>query len=380
MMDNNEVSLYIHIPFCRSKCYYCDFNSYAGMEELMPAYFEALKKELVYYSKILTKYSIGTIFIGGGTPSAVEKEYIVELMKLCRDRLNISDSAEISIETNPGTLDYDKLSAYRDSGINRLSMGLQAWQGSILKKIGRIHNSSEFEENLIAAKKAGFQNLNVDLIFGLPGQKEKDWEETLERVVDLGVEHISCYSLKIEEGTPFGDRLEKGEISYMDDELDRKMYYKAIEFLAEKGFNHYEISNFAKPGFECRHNLVYWKVKPYIGIGAGSHSYFDEKRFNNINSVEEYVKYLENNEIPKENIEVIDKSESISEYIILGLRLTEGIGIREFKEIFNENILEIYKSQIEKLINESLLVKYGDRLKLTAKGLDLANKVFVEFI
>ncbi|MCX8131000.1 MAG: radical SAM family heme chaperone HemW [Clostridia bacterium] len=376
----NVIGLYIHIPFCMSKCHYCDFNSFSGMEGSIPGYFDALKKEICLYEDMLKDYEIKTVFIGGGTPSYVHESYIVEVMNLCNEKLNICENGEISIESNPGTLDPHKLSAYRKAGVNRLSIGLQARQDHILKRIGRIHCSGDFDISFYNAREAGFKNINTDLIFGLPGQKLSDWKETIESIVGLGVEHVSCYSLKIEEGTVFGNMLDIGEISYIDDELDREMYSRAVEYLTSNGYRHYEISNFAKPGFECRHNLVYWNAEPYIGVGAGAHSYFQGKRTNNINSVEEYVKSIGKGEIPGENTGYINKDDEISEYMILGLRLIEGVSAKKFFKRFDTDIFDKYGKRLDKLVKDGLLDVEEDKIRLTTKGLDLANRVFVEFI
>ena len=473
---NDSIGIYIHIPFCRSKCYYCDFNSYAGREHLAGSYFDALYREIILRSRYTGNRRVSSIFIGGGTPSLVDPGYITKLIDICREHFHVDDDAEISMESNPGTLTYDKLRAYRDAGVNRLSIGLQAWQDSILKSIGRIHTRLQFVDNIEAAARCGFDNINVDLIFGLPGQTPDDWMETLEAVTGFGLEkhgplkHISCYSLKIEEGTVFGERLDAGLLEPVDDDLDREMYHRAVDMLAAKGFRWYEISNFAVPGYECRHNLLYWKAREYAGFGAGAHSYLDSVRFNNVTGIEEYIKAVQNvcgkhecsryvygsyvcdghgcgcmegdtdpalpykkikNDIGSvkpcfleemgglhENCEVIDREEAMSEYMILGLRLTEGISSAEFEERFGERLEDKYGAKLDMLAVKGL-IKAGNRLagtagcgadrhsceipggescnadesckeagsckpdrsyKLTRLGFDLANTVFVEFI
>lgn len=378
--DDRRIGLYIHVPFCKSKCYYCDFNSFAGMEEFVPGYFDVLKREVYLYSKELRNHSIKTIFIGGGTPSLVDADYLHQLLETCRENLNIENDAEVTMESNPGTLSAEKLAAYKVMGINRLSIGLQAWQNSILKDLGRIHRIEEFLENIRLARGIGFNNINVDLIFGIPGQKLQDWEETLKEVTGLNVAHLSCYSLKIEEGTVYGKRLDSGELVPVEDELDREMYYMTISNLQKKGFRHYEISNFARSGFECRHNLVYWKAEPYIGMGAGAHSYFKDRRYNNIYNIEGYIAAVQRQEIPVENIQEIGRNEQMSEFVILGLRLTDGISAEEFKLRFDYDLYRQYGKQIEGLLNRSLLEQTGERIRLTRLGLDLANQVFMEFI
>jgi oxygen-independent coproporphyrinogen III oxidase len=380
MEDRNRLGLYIHIPFCRAKCHYCDFNSFCGREELIPAYFDALQKEIVLYASRLESHTFRTVFIGGGTPSLVEQEHIYNVLNTCRQYFKLDEGAEISIETNPGTLSYEKLLAYRVMGINRLSIGLQAWQEPLLKMLGRIHDREAFVQNFQQARKAGFQNINVDLIFGIPGQTLEDWSETLVNVARLEPTHLSCYSLKIEEGTPFGDRYETGELIPLEDELDRQMYERTLEFLNRRGYRHYEISNFARPGYECKHNLIYWKAESYIGLGAGAHSYFRDQRYSNPENLNEYIRRIQNGELPWEKIEKIDSAESMGEFMILGLRLTDGIGMKEFRDRYGRDLLEVYGKPVDKLLERALLEQEGDRLRLTPEGLDLANQVFMEFV
>lgn len=377
---NNSIGIYIHIPFCKAKCFYCDFNSFACRDELVPAYFNALKKEIFLYSGKLKGYNIKTVFIGGGTPSAVDAHYIYEVVSLLHREFSIDKKAEISIETNPGTLTKEKLQLYKKVGINRLSIGLQAWQDPILKRLGRIHTAKEFEHNITLAQKIGFDNINVDLIFGIPGQTFEDWSETLKHVVALKPQHLSCYSLKIEEGTVFGNSLEKGELVPLDDEIDRRMYNFCKDYLSKEGYKHYEISNFAETGLECRHNMVYWKAEEYIGLGAGAHSFFEGLRFNNIYDIERYIDGINNNKVISENSEVINSKESMAEFMILGLRLIDGVCMGEFKSRFNKEIYNIYGSQIDKMQKKGFLIVKDGKIALSTIGLDYANQVFMEFI
>ncbi len=422
---DNSIGIYIHIPFCKSKCNYCDFNSYSGREYLAGPYFDALFSEMKLRSDELRGRRVKTIFIGGGTPSLVDPKYISAILELCSKLFELDPEAEISMESNPGTLSYDSLKAYRSAGVNRLSIGLQAWQDRLLKELGRIHDRQQFVDNYEAAVKAGFHNINIDLIFGLPGQTMEEWVETLEAVTSLGestaprtgsnatfpdsdaaypgsdagypgsdaaylvsaLTHLSCYSLKIEEGTNFGDRLEAGTILAADDELDRRMYCYTIEFLGQKGFKHYEISNFARPGFECSHNLVYWKAREYAGFGAGAHSYLDNNRFSNVVGVEEYieaVKQMEANALEEQNlytdIQFINRQNSMAEFMILGLRLVGGIRTEEFEDRYGVNLQTAYGEKLLKLVKKGLLVNDCGCFKLTPLGLDLANQVFIEFI
>ncbi len=379
-MDDKRIGLYVHIPYCRQKCSYCDFNSYASMEGTVPEYFNALNNEISSYSDMLQDFTVKTVFMGGGTPSYVDSKYMHQLMSSLNRHMNIEGDAEISIETNPGTLTEKKLSVYREAGINRLSIGLQAWQNSLLKYLGRIHNIEDFITNYKLALKAGFNNINVDLIFGIPGQSIKDWTDTIDNISQLDITHLSCYSLKIEEGTPFGLQLEKGKLKAVEDELDREMYWLAIEKLRNNGFKQYEISNFAREGYECRHNLVYWNAEEYVGFGAGAHSYFNKKRFNNVGDIHRYSSLINNNESTIENVQAIDEQDSMSEYMILRLRLVEGVLSKDFEQRFGVALSTKYSKQIERLVSSGLADFNGNKLRLTQKGLDLANQAFVEFI
>ena len=377
---DKKIGLYIHIPFCKSKCHYCDFNSQAGKEALIEAYFHTLQQEIRNSSEHMRDCVISSIFIGGGTPSLPDAKYTYQLMNACKQYFKIDSKAEITIESNPGTLTYEKLLSYRIIGINRLSMGLQACQDVHLKKLGRIHSAEDFMANYEAAVKAGFKNINADLIFGIPGQTVNDWRETVDRVIRLGLQHISCYSLKIEEETPFYDMLRAGSLQPVDDELDRRMYWYAVDELKKRGYIHYEISNFSLPGYECRHNLVYWEAEEYLGIGAGAHSYLGGKRYNNIYDIEDYINITVNNGNPAENVQLIDRTESMAEYMILGLRLVEGVSIKQFELRYGEDVFGIFGKQIDKLLKKQLLELEGERLRLSPYGLDIANAVFEEFI
>jgi len=374
------MGIYIHIPFCRAKCFYCDFNSFACRDELVPAYFSALKKEICLYSEKLKDFKIKTVFIGGGTPSAVDARYIHDVMNLLNQEFAIDKNAEISIETNPGTLTKEKLQMFRSVGINRISIGLQAWQDTILKRLGRIHTKEEFENNFRLAEEIGFDNINIDLIFGIPDQTFEQWSETLSCVTALEPKHLSCYSLKIEDGTVFGDKLRKGELTPLDEDVDRKMYSFCKSYLSKKGYKHYEISNFAKPGYECQQNLLYWNAKEYIGMGSGAHSYFEGVRFNNKYGIESYIESVKNDEVVSENFEVINSKESMAEFMILGLRLIDGVRVDDFKSRFNEDIRNVYGSQIDKMMEKGFLVVKEGTINLSPIGLDFANQVFMEFI
>lgn len=356
-------SLYIHIPFCKQKCYYCDFNSYSGKENLISDYCEALKKELQSYS--FNQFQ--TIYIGGGTPSIIPADKIKELLKL------VVCNGEITIEANPESLDEAKLIKYKEAGINRLSMGLQATQNSILKEIGRICTYEDFEKAYILARKVGFLNINVDIMFGLPRQTVENVKESIQKIIELNPEHISCYSLILHE--PIFKNLPS-------DEDERNMYYTIQNELKKAEYFQYEISNFAKKGKESKHNLSYWNQEEYIGIGAGASSYINKKRYTNESDIKKYIEKIEKNEIQYNIEEIQDEESKLREYMILRLRLLEGVDVEEAYKKFGVNVLEKFKNEISKMVEKGLLkVTMGNnkKIQLTPKGLDFANIVWEEF-
>jgi len=372
--------IYIHVPFCKSKCIYCDFNSYSGKEILIPDYFDAVKKELMHFYQISGRRKIDTIFIGGGTPSYVDSSYIFDLAEFMMNYLQVPGDVEFSIEANPGTLTRGKLLEYRIAGVNRISLGVQALQDNILKYLGRIHTAEDFMSSIDLVRNVGFQNISADLIFGIPGQTLKDWTETLHRIIDLDLQHLSCYSLKIEEGTPLSKLISEGKSDISDDAIDREMYYKAIELLTTHGYKHYEISNFAKPGYESQHNKLYWTEKEYIGFGAGAHSFFNNNRSSNINDIQQYCKMVAETGRATIDSVYIDKDEEMSEYMLLGLRLIDGVSFSEFKSKYGNNIMDLFGDKINDLIARGYLQLTRTNVKLTSIGLDYANQVFMEFV
>ena len=325
---------------------------------------------------------VKSIYIGGGTPSFIDSKYIERIMKIVKECYIIDSNAEITIEVNPGTVSQKKLETYLNSGINRISIGLQSTHNEILSKLGRVHSYEEFLYTYNLARKVGFKNINVDLMLGLPNQSLNDLQESITEVVNLEPEHISVYSLIIENGTPFCEKLEKQEIALPSDELERAMYWETKRKLEKAGYTHYEISNFAKPGFESKHNLSCWNQEEYIGIGASAHSYTNNVRYSNIDSIEDYIRNYENgNEIDNFVFhEKQNKESKMKEFMMLGLRKIQGIHIQDFKNKFGENPIYLYKKELEKLVNEELLEIDGDIIKLTDKGIDLANLVWEEFV
>ena len=371
-----EVGLYIHIPFCRSKCLYCDFNSYPCREDDAPEYTEALLRELHAYQERYN-FVYKTVFIGGGTPTVINCRLIGEIMDKIAPR--IKAGAEISMESNPGTVTFDTLKYYRSLGINRLSIGLQAWQAELLGELGRIHTTEDFLNAYNWARESGFDNINTDLIFAFPNQTTDMWKETLDKVVSLGVDHISCYSLILEEGTGFYELYKEGKLQLPDEELDREMYRIAVDTLGSNGYLQYEISNFARKNMECRHNLVYWRNEEYLGVGAGSHSKLEGKRFWNYKDINRYISLAAEGKLPVEGQEELSADEDMWETIFLALRLNEGLDMAGFNSKYGVDFRTRYGSQLKKLAAQGLIFIESDRLKLTKKGIDLSNSVFVEF-
>ena len=373
-----DIGLYIHMPFCKAKCYYCDFISYANKEKLIKEYVEALIKEMKHIN--LSKYSIQTVYIGGGTPSLIDSESISKIMD--NVRLFVADNAEITIEINPGTANKEKIKKYKEIGINRLSIGLQSADNELLSEIGRIHKYEDFLNVYNEARNIGFRNINVDLMLGLPNQDLKKLEESVKEVITLSPEHISIYSLILEENTKLYDMVMNEELKLPDEAIERKMYWNVKKMLENEGYIHYEISNFAKEGYKSRHNSDCWEQKEYIGIGVSSHSYLNNKRYSNSESVEEYIKNINNNDFDK-NITIHEeqtKEDKQKEYMILGLRKINGVNITKFKNKFGENPIFLYRQELNKLVQEELIEIYDNNIKPTDKGLDLANIVWEEFI
>ncbi|WP_035796516.1 radical SAM family heme chaperone HemW [Butyrivibrio sp. MB2005] len=413
----NSLGIYIHIPFCIRKCLYCDFLSFSKGRAQQALYFDALEKEILIATKDCREYEVDSVFFGGGTPTSVEPECIVRIMNVLRDNFQIKNDAEITMECNPGTADYEALKKYREAGINRLSIGLQSANDEELKRLGRIHDRSMFEDCYKNAVKAGFENINVDLMSALPGQSLEAWEDNLRYVCDLepAPQHISAYSLIIEEGTPFyemyGDDSEENSIDYAshvqagsrddcrlplpDEDTERKMYHRTEEILSAHGYHRYEISNYSENGKECSHNLRYWQGGDYLGVGLGAASLMKGERFHNTSDFERYIEVL-GNALPdkvdgdndrvqllsdiREDIEKLDEKAKMEEFMFLGLRLTEGVSASEFKDRFGIEIGEVYGDVIEDLREKELLEWEGDMIRLSSAGLDVSNYCMAEFL
>lgn len=375
-----DLSIYIHIPFCISKCYYCDFISFPGLDTKVDMYIGYLIREMDLYKELLKEYQIKTIFIGGGTPSCIEGQYIARILNHIYKIFNKEKIEEITIEANPGTLNKEKLRIYKELGINRISLGVQSLNDQLLKSIGRIHTSTDFYRSYELIRNLGFKNVNVDLIFGLPNQTIGDCQETLEKMVKLQVEHISYYSLILEENTLMNKWYNEGKIKLPNEELERKMYHDGIKYLKENRYKHYEISNFAREGLECKHNLTYWQIAPYIGFGIAAHSNLNQKRFWNFSNFNDYYNSLDNKRLPIEGEENIDKKMEIAEYLIMGLRLVEGINRDEFANRFNLKVENIYGDVLKKYEKQGLLNIEDKWINFTSKGLDLSNIVYVDLL
>jgi oxygen-independent coproporphyrinogen-3 oxidase len=377
-----SIGLYIHVPFCLKKCSYCDFVSYVYEPALAREYRTALIKEMELYSKRLPAgdKEVETLFIGGGTPTCLSTDDLVTILESCHYHFHLLPGAEISMEANTGTVDVEKLLAAHRAGVNRLSLGVQACQKRLLKLLGRIHSFSDAVEAVQAARQAGFINFSMDLIFGIPGQEPEEWRYCLEQVTVLAPTHISTYGLQLEEDTPLWQEMQAGKIEPCSEEVELKMYEQAMEMLKTAGFEHYEISNFALPGYQCRHNLRYWHNLPYLGLGPAAYSYLDHKRFNNEVSPGKYVHRIMTGELAVVEPEELPLCTSMAETMILGLRLLEGLDLNAFAARFGRQVEEVFAGQIRRLL-ELGLVEFGEGvLRLTHKGLPVANRVFVEFV
>lgn len=377
-MRNRELGVYVHIPFCKRKCEYCDFISYCNKDNLIETYVEALKKEINLQN--IQSY-IDTIYIGGGTPSYIESKYIKEIMKEIKKK-NIRKNAEITIEVNPGTVTEAKLKDYKECGINRLSIGLQSTKDELLRQIGRIHDYNQFLETYKLARKVGFENINVDLMIGLPNQKIMDLKESLNKIIELQPEHISVYSLIVEEGTPISKKIQSGELTLPNENEERNMYWYVKNTLELSGYNHYEISNFSKKGYESRHNMSCWNQCQYFGFGVAAHSYRDITRYSNITDINEYIKNIQKGNLSKNRIihEIQKESDTEKEYMLLGLRKIEGVKINNFKAKFVKNPIYLFRNELKKLSDENLIAVDANTIRLTPKGIDLANLVWEEFV
>jgi oxygen-independent coproporphyrinogen-3 oxidase len=376
------IGLYIHIPFCARKCRYCDFLSFADADaSLRETYVRALVLEIEGQGALYgDRFCADSVFLGGGTPSLLSAEQLSRVLSALSRAFSIARDCETTMEANPGTLDERLLDAALSRGVNRLSLGVQALPGRLLRALGRIHTRADFLASYGAARRAGFANINLDLMFAFPGQTPSDWRESLEEALDLGPEHISFYSLQLEEGTPLHADVSAGALAAVCEDADREMYHFAVRALARAGFEHYEISNAAKPGFRCRHNLKYWSMEPYLGLGLGAHSYADGTRFSNTEDLHAYIAAAGDPARLRARAHANTRADCISEYMFLGLRKTEGVSEAAYAREFGEDIRARFGAEISRLSGEGLLEEDRGMLRLTPRGIDISDSVFVSFV
>jgi len=379
------VSLYVHIPFCHTRCHYCDFNTYAGMLPLREPYVRALLTE-IGMAGALTKLPGGkprrsrTIFFGGGTPSLLSVSQVSRILDACYDNFAVDEDAEITLEANPGTLSREQLVGLRAAGVNRLSMGAQSFDAELLKTLGRIHSPKDITQAVRDAQAAGFTSINVDFMFGLPGQTMRHWRETIDRALDLHIEHLSLYSLIIEEGTPFYTWTHEGRITPGDEDLCADMYEYADERLHAAGYVNYEISNWSLPGFQSRHNLTYWHNLPYIGMGAGAYSSFGGRRFSNVREPAEYIRMLKAQQWPEVESETVDKAQAMSETAFLALRTAQGLHLPTFEQRFALPFAQFAGDRLHMVEEAGLLEREPEWLRLSKRGRLLGNEVFLRLL
>ena len=407
-----ELELYLHIPFCERKCAYCDFLSAPADLPVRISYIKKLQEEIAYYGAQYGEYQVSSIFFGGGTPTILEGYQLAAILETVKEHFNITTDAEITVECNPGTLTAGKAEKLVQAGFNRLSMGLQSADDRELQLLGRIHNFAQFLESYDLARKAGFRNINVDLMSALPGQTLKSWQDTLQKVTALRPEHISAYSLIIEEGTPFYERFAEDERIreegghprlLPEEDVERQMYELTETFLHTKGYERYEISNYAKPGYECRHNCGYWTRKDYLGLGLGASSLVEHQRFQNTSDLKTYLeqeyspqcegqheRIAETIQLQEEtglsqtghhiHIEILDKKSEMEEFMFLGLRLMAGISRQQFEKNFQVTLNSVYGEVLRKLKGEQLIEEVAGYVRLTEHGIDVSNYVLAEFL
>lgn len=377
-MKNNRripLELYVHIPFCVRKCQYCDFLSGPSDEETKDRYIEALLKE-IRAAEHTEDYEIVSVFIGGGTPSALKAEAIASIMRTLQEQFFFCEDAEVTIEANPGTVDLEKLTIYRNVGINRLSLGLQSTDAEELKLLGRIHSYEEFLKSYEWAREAGFSNINIDLMFAIPGQTGEAWRQHLYQVAELNPEHISAYSLIIEEGTPFAEQ----NLDLPDEDTEYQMYEDTAEILERYGYRQYEISNYAKQGYMCRHNAGYWQRREYLGFGLGASSLYRGMRFSNTHQMQEYLKESRNPDQIRKDVTVLSRNEQIEEFMFLGLRMTEGISEKKFEENFDVRLMDVYGDILQKYEETGFMEHIETKWRLTRKGIHVSNHILADFL
>ena len=384
-----EMELYIHVPFCIKKCAYCDFLSAPAGEEERQRYVETMIKEIQGYRKKYQEYCVTTIFVGGGTPSVLSGEQIKEVFNALRASFVIDAQAEITIEVNPGTVTEEKVEAWMQAGVNRISIGLQSVNDEELQMLGRMHTYKDFLNTYHLLRDKGFNNLNIDLISAIPGQTLESWKKTLSTVAELEPEHISAYSLIVEEGTPFytiyGEGGADGNLESVvqplpDEETERFIYEETETILQKYGYDRYEISNYAKPGYACRHNEGYWRRVNYLGVGLGASSLIENQRFRNFSTYDAYMDAIQNQKLFHEEVKSLSVTDEMEEFMFLGLRMMSGISREEFQKKFGKKIETVYEKQIQQLKKDGLIEFVENRIRLTKRGIDISNYVFEQFL
>ena len=380
-----DIGIYIHIPFCMKKCFYCDFVSYVNKEDIIEEYIDALCMEILQNAEILSEYNISTIYFGGGTPSYIDSKYIAKVMDTLK--LFVTDASplkEVTIEVNPNSTSLEKLTDYYNSGINRLSIGLQSTHDKILRNIGRTHSFKDFKSTLENAKKAGFTNISVDLMYPLPGLNITSFKDSLNSIMKLkdeyNIRHVSVYNLEVHENTRLDFLLKEGFVSLCNEDEEYEMRKELNNILEKNNFKKYEISNYAIPGFESKHNLCYWNQEKYLGFGVNASSFFNLKRYTNTKDINEYINGIKNNLNIIVESEELDKLALMKEYVILKLRLKSGINKNEFKEKFNVYIYDIFNTEFTSLKNDNLVIEKEDRIYLSKRGEEVANIVWEMFV
>lgn len=383
MTTTNKLGIYLHIPFCVRKCRYCDFLSFSCSDsKVLSEYAQALMKEIEIKSQNWPYREVDSIYIGGGTPSLLSEWDMGKILDCLRENFNVIKDAEITVEANPATLSDDKLERYLRKGVNRLSIGVQSFDNNILGILGRIHNKNDAFYSFQRAKKAGFENINLDLMFGIPGQTMKMWKDTVRQCIFLRPTHISLYSLQIEEGTEMYRMIyEKGQLEPLPEATDREMYHAALKMMKTAGYEHYEISNGALPGYISRHNMKYWSYGEYLGLGAGASSFVDGSRFKNCDKMYDYINAIKSNVAPIDagSVENYTTREEMGIFVFTGLRKAEGISLLDFKKVFREDFFSVYDRSLLKRY-KGLLILDEDRLYLSERGMDISNSIMTEFV
>ncbi|MCL2615560.1 MAG: radical SAM family heme chaperone HemW [Dehalococcoidia bacterium] len=375
---STPLAVYIHVPFCRSRCNYCSFISFTGRQSDIPNYVAAVAHEIAL--RTVTDAVVTTIYFGGGTPSLLPAGCIGQLLHVLRNHYHITDDAEITMEANPGTIDLEYLTELRRLGVKRLSLGVQSLDTGELKLLGRVHTAHEAKTAITQAKQAGFDNISLDFIYGLPGRNTKLWKNMLCTITNLGMQHLSLYGLTIEDGTTLQKRIKSGELAAVDNDSAATEYELASEMLPSAGLRQYEISNWALPGYESRHNTAYWKRTHYIGLGVAAHSFLNSQRIANTSSLDEYLSHLSHAKLPPQTIENIDPATALAESIILGLRLCQGVSADDIQAQFGIDLYKRFASPIEECSSYGLLERHGSVLRLTQRGRLLSNEVFWRFL